>query len=100
MTATVPFVYRFYPMVREARARVADGTAGPVRLLHGSYLQDWLAEDNDDNWRVDAAAGGPPGPSPTSACTGATWSSSSPATGSPGWRPGRSSPCPSAAAGR
>ena len=32
--------------------------AGPVRLLHGSYLQDWLAEDTDDNWRVDAAAGG------------------------------------------
>ena len=58
VTATVPFVYRFYPTVREARARVADGTAGPVRLLHGSYLQDWLAEDTDDNWRVDAAAGG------------------------------------------
>jgi predicted dehydrogenase len=58
VVATVPFVYRFYPMVREARARVADGTAGPVRLLHGSYLQDWLAEDTDDNWRVDAGAGG------------------------------------------
>jgi predicted dehydrogenase len=58
VTATVPFVYRFYPMVREARSRVADGTSGPVRLLHGSYLQDWLAEDGDDDWRVDAAAGG------------------------------------------
>jgi predicted dehydrogenase len=58
VTATVPFVYRFYPTVREARARVAGGTAGPVRLLHGSYLQDWLAEDTDDNWRVDATAGG------------------------------------------
>jgi predicted dehydrogenase len=58
VTATVPFVYRFYPAVREARARVAAGTAGQVRLLHGSYLQDWLAEDDDDNWRVDAAAGG------------------------------------------
>ena len=57
--ATVPFVYRFYPTVRTARARIADGTAGPVRLLHGSYLQDWLAQDDDDNWRVDAAAGGP-----------------------------------------
>jgi predicted dehydrogenase len=58
VTATVPFVYRFYPMVREARSRVAAGTSGPVRLLHGSYLQDWLAEDGDDDWRVDAAAGG------------------------------------------
>jgi predicted dehydrogenase len=59
LTATVPFVYRFYPTVREARARVLDGTTGQVRLLHGSYLQDWLADDTDDNWRVDAAAGGP-----------------------------------------
>lgn len=59
VTATVPFVYRFYPTVREARARVADGSAGDVRLLHGSYLQDWLAAPGDDNWRVDSAAGGP-----------------------------------------
>src|SRR4051812_18762781 len=60
VTATVRFVYRFSPTVREARARVADGTAGPVRLLHGSYLQDWLAAAEDDNWRVDAAPGGGP----------------------------------------
>ena len=59
VTATVPFVYRFYPTVREARARVADGSTGPLRLLHGSYLQDWLARADDDNWRVDAAVGGP-----------------------------------------
>ena len=58
VTATVPFVYRFYPTVREARTRVAGGSAGPLRLLHGSYLQDWLAEDSDDDWRVDAASGG------------------------------------------
>jgi predicted dehydrogenase len=59
VTATVPFVYRFYPTVREARHRVAAGTSGAVRLLHGSYLQDWLAGETDDNWRVDAVAGGP-----------------------------------------
>jgi predicted dehydrogenase len=58
LTATVPFVYRFYPTVRESRARVIDGSLGSVRLLHGSYLQDWLALDTDDDWRVDAAAGG------------------------------------------
>ncbi len=56
--ATVPFVYRFYPLVREARARVAAGAIGPVRLLHGSYLQDWLATEDDDNWRVDAELAG------------------------------------------
>jgi predicted dehydrogenase len=57
--ATVPFAYRFYPMVREARARVAAGAIGPVRLLHGTYLQDWLATEDDDNWRVDADLAGP-----------------------------------------
>jgi predicted dehydrogenase len=56
--ATVPFVYRFYPLVREARARVAGGGIGPVRLVHGSYLQDWLATEDDDNWRVDAEQAG------------------------------------------
>lgn len=55
--ATVPFVYRFYPMVREARAR-ACAAAAPARLVHGSYLQDWLSTELDDNWRVDAGAGG------------------------------------------
>ncbi len=56
VVATVPFVYRFYPMVREARARLAGST--PVLLVHGGYLQDWLSTDQDDNWRVDAAQGG------------------------------------------
>jgi predicted dehydrogenase len=58
LVATVPFVYRFYPTVREARARIADGEAGPLRLLHGTYLQDWLSSRGDSNWRVDPALGG------------------------------------------
>jgi predicted dehydrogenase len=56
--AAVPFVYRYYPTVREARDRVRSGATGPVRLVHGTYLQDWLSEAEDDNWRVDAALGG------------------------------------------
>ncbi len=56
--AAVPFVYRFYPTVREARERVRDGRTGPVRLIHGTYLQDWLLRPEDDNWRVDEALGG------------------------------------------
>ncbi|WP_307795709.1 Gfo/Idh/MocA family protein [Actinacidiphila acididurans] len=59
LVAAVPFVYRYHPMAAEARARVADGRAGEVRLVHGHYLQDWLSEPGDTNWRVDAAAGGP-----------------------------------------
>lgn len=54
----VPFVYRFYPLVREARARIARGDLGGLRLLHGSYQQDWLTRDTDWNWRVDADQGG------------------------------------------
>ncbi|WP_435128032.1 Gfo/Idh/MocA family protein [Actinacidiphila sp. bgisy144] len=57
--AAVPFVYRYHPMAAEARARVRDGRAGDVRLVHGHYLQDWLLLPEDTNWRVDAAAGGP-----------------------------------------
>jgi predicted dehydrogenase len=56
---TVPFVYRFHPLVREARERVRSGSLGPVRLITGGYLQDWLASPEDDNWRVDARLGGP-----------------------------------------
>ena len=56
--AAVPFVYRFYPTVREARARIASGEAGDLWLLHGSYLQDWLAGSTATNWRVDPAQGG------------------------------------------
>ena len=54
----MPFAYRYYPMVREARERVRAGSLGELRLLHGGYLQDWLLGADDDNWRVDAALGG------------------------------------------
>lgn len=57
--ATVPFVYRFYPLVRTARERVRRGDLGTVRLIHGTYLQDWLMESGDYNWRVDRDEGGP-----------------------------------------
>jgi len=57
-TAAVPFVYRYYPTVREARARVAGGGLGAVHLVHGTYLQDWLLSPEDHNWRVDPELGG------------------------------------------
>lgn len=56
--ATVPFVYRYHPVIREARARIAQGELGPLRLIHGSYLQDWLLDPASNNWRVDPALGG------------------------------------------
>ncbi len=56
--ATVPFVYRYHATVREARERVRTGKTGSVRLVHGTYLQDWLLRPEDDNWRVEADLGG------------------------------------------
>jgi len=58
VVTAVPFVYRYYPTVRDARGRIARGDAGPLHLLHGSYLQDWLARETDNNWRVNSAFGG------------------------------------------
>ncbi len=56
LVVTVPFVYRYYPSVRESRVRL--GTAGDARLIHGGYLQDWLLDVDDYNWRVDTELGG------------------------------------------
>ena len=58
LVGAVPFVYRFHPMVREARARVANGETGRIISVRGSYLQDWLLEAGDDNWRVSSSEGG------------------------------------------
>lgn len=54
----VPFIYRFLPLAREARARIADGSSGTLLTINASYLQDWLLAQTDDNWRVDPTAGG------------------------------------------
>lgn len=59
VVAAVPFVYRYHPMVREARARVASGELGVLLSIDASYLQDWMLLPGDDDWRADAATGGP-----------------------------------------
>jgi predicted dehydrogenase len=46
-------------MVREARARLAGGGPGRLHSIQGVYLQDWLLDRSDDNWRVDEGQGGP-----------------------------------------
>lgn len=56
--AMVALTYRGYPMVRRARDLVMAGELGPVRLIHGAYLQDWLASETDYNWRIDPDIGG------------------------------------------
>ena len=55
----VPFVYRYHPVVLELRKRIQENKTNNLWLLHGSYLQDWLAESMTTNWRSNSAAGGP-----------------------------------------
>lgn len=68
--ASVPFVYRFHPMAREMRARVAAGESGIIVAIHGGYLQDWMSRATDDNWRADPDRSGP---SQTFADVGSHW---------------------------
>lgn len=59
--------YTGYPLVKEARARVAAGEIGPVRRIAVEYLQDWLstAEDASSSkqaaWRTDPERSGESG---------------------------------------
>lgn len=59
LVGAVPFVYRYHPMVREARARIARGDLGLILTVDAAYLQDWMLLPSDDDWRADGAAGGP-----------------------------------------
>ncbi len=52
------FNLRFYPQVQEARHRVLNGGIGDVWNVHGAYLQDWLLEPTDWNWRLEPQEGG------------------------------------------
>lgn len=49
----VNFNYRMNPMVQEMRSRIARGDIGSVRIISGSYQQDWLLYDTDYNWRLE-----------------------------------------------
>ena len=56
--ALTALTYRGYPMVNRARALVRAGEIGDIRLVHGGYIQDWLADATDYNWRLDPDIGG------------------------------------------
>lgn len=53
--------YTGYPMVRQARAMVADGQLGEVRLVQVEYVQGGRAKPGVSRspWKDDAARGGP-----------------------------------------
>jgi predicted dehydrogenase len=54
----VAYNLRYYPLCQEARALIHKGAIGQVRLIHGSFLQDWLLYPTDWNWRLDPKLGG------------------------------------------
>jgi predicted dehydrogenase len=48
-----------YPLVRQARQMIKDGTLGDIQVIHASYIQDWLTTPLDQQgqkqavWRTD-----------------------------------------------
>lgn len=55
------YTYSGYPLVREARERIAAGAIGTVRKVVVEYPQGWLAapaEGKQAEWRVDPARAG------------------------------------------
>ena len=54
----VCFNYRHFPLVQELRSLLASGGDGPIHMVHGAYLQDWLLRRDDWNWRLDSARAG------------------------------------------
>lgn len=60
----VTYNYSGYPMIRQARAMVAAGELGRIRVVQAEYAQDWLTEPIETGgqkqaaWRTDPARSG------------------------------------------
>ncbi len=56
--------YTGYPMIRQAKAMIAAGDLGEIRLVQVEYAQDWLSEPLEQThqkqaeWRTDPARSG------------------------------------------
>jgi predicted dehydrogenase len=53
--------YTGYPMIRQAKAMIANGDLGDLRLVNVEYVQDWLTQEVDNkqaDWRTDPARSG------------------------------------------
>lgn len=55
--------YTGYPMVKEAKARIAAGQLGKIKKIVVEYPQGWLANKSDENskqatWRLDPSKSG------------------------------------------
>ena len=67
VTFTLTHNYTGYPMIREARSLVQNGTLGKIRVIKSRYLQDWLTTDLENQglkqaeWRTDPSRSGAAG---------------------------------------
>lgn len=59
LVAGVNYNYRMNPMVQEMKIRIGRGDIGEQKVIHGSYLQDWLMYETDYNWRLESEICGP-----------------------------------------
>lgn len=53
--------YTGYPLMRQARQMVADGSLGNIRVVQVEYAQDWLTQHEEfkqAEWRTDPARSG------------------------------------------
>lgn len=53
--------YTGYPLMRQARQMIAEGTLGNIRVVQVEYAQDWLTKAEDFKqaaWRTDPARSG------------------------------------------
>jgi predicted dehydrogenase len=63
----VPHAFAAYPMVRQAKAMIANGELGDIRLVHVEFVMDWLTRpidqmgDDQAAWRTDPKRSGPGG---------------------------------------
>lgn len=58
LVGAVTYNLRYYPLCQEARSLIRERVIGPVKLIHGSFLQDWLLFPTDWNWRLESKLGG------------------------------------------
>ena len=58
---------RYYPQVQNMRRIREAGELGDIRVVQGTYSQDWLLYDTDWNWRIET------GPSRAFADIGTHW---------------------------
>ncbi len=54
----INFCYRYYPVVQEVAARIRKGRLGDLRMVFGTWFQDWLSTDKDYTWRLEPSEAG------------------------------------------